>query len=615
MTSALSRARARWRLRRHVGVWHHSGYAPGPLERSGDHTGASLRRAERVLARMEAEGLLRPGDVRKPAPASFSDLALAHASSYLEHSTRPEAVGRVFALEPGTFRAEDLVQAQRLAVGATLAAARAVAGGRMRVAVNLGGGFHHAAPDRGGGFCLFNDVVTAVERLRADGLATRVAVVDLDFHQGDGTMAALGSDGDVLQYSIHGAVWSHDDAGGWQIAMPPGTGDGAYLDMLRRTLPGALRRHRPDVVFFLAGTDVLGGDPLGAFALTPRGVLERDRFVVRSARQVGAGLVILMAGGYQEDAWAPTANLLRWLLGASARVEVPGHADRRRRLDAIAESLEHAMVLDDGALTEADVLGDLGIAPAAPRFLDLYSPQGLEYALERCGVLERLRERGFGDLRIAVDGSDRDVQVGRIRGRYRGQGPSVVLAELRAARRRLAWPVAGTTEPPLDMLEVGWLLLQDPSASFTLERPPLPGQAHPGLGVAREVEALLVVACERLGLDGVLMRPAHLHVASGAAPEFRFLDPEAEGRLRALEAALAAHGTAEASRLMDAGDLVDAAGRPLSWQPGPQVLPVSPRLRAYLESASYREARDAAVARLVGGELRAASVRDAAAAG
>jgi acetoin utilization deacetylase AcuC-like enzyme len=613
MSSALDRACARWRLRKSLAIWHHAGYAPCCLERSARNTSPALRRAERVVAQLESESLLRPGDLRRPVPASLANLAAAHTRSYLEESGTPEVLARVFALEPGTFAPDPLVEAQRLAVGGTLAAARAVSGG-LGVGVNLGGGFHHAAADRGGGFCLYNDVVTSVRCLREEGLAQRVAVIDLDFHQGDGTLAALAQDSDVLQYSVHGAVWQHGNGGDWQIALPAGTDDSTYLDALRRTLPGALRSHRPTLAFFLAGNDVLAGDPLGTFALTAAGVMERDRFVVQCAREAGAGLVVLMAGGYGRHAWAGTANLLRWLLCGAVRLDAPEATDIHRRFAAMSPGLSAAGLVDGGVLTEAEVLADLGVGAPARRLLDFYSPGGLEYALERYGVLDRLRKRGFSDLHLSLDATDAQRQVVRLKGRP-AEGQPVVLAELCLARRRLPWPVPGESEDALDLLEVGWLLMQDPTASFSLERPRLPGQEHPGLGLADEVQELLVQACRRLGLDGVVMRPGHFHIAAGAAPAFRFLEPAAEGRLVALRQALSGHAIAEASVLLDAGGVHDAGGRPFVWEPALQVLPVSDRLRRHFESPSYAQARDAAARAVVGQGLAAHAGAAAAIAG
>jgi len=140
----------------------------------------------------------------------------------------------------------------------------------------------------------------------------------------------------------------------------------------------------------------------------------------------------------------------------------------------------------------------------------------------------------------------------------------------------------------LALLRVEWLRLQNPRAAFTAGRPRLPGQEHPGLGMLRDVIALLILACERLALDGILFVPAHYHTAVQSRRSLRFLDPEVEGRFRALERALGHLPLTAATHAVEAGQVVDAAtGQPFNWQPGPMVIPVSSVLRRRLEGEAY----------------------------
>ena len=85
-----------------------------------------------------------------------------------------------------------MVERSRRSVGATIAAARAALD--EGVAANLAGGTHHAFADRGEGFCVFNDVAVAARVLQRDGHARRIAIVDLDVHQGNGTAAIFRGD-------------------------------------------------------------------------------------------------------------------------------------------------------------------------------------------------------------------------------------------------------------------------------------------------------------------------------------------------------------------------------------------------------------------------------------
>jgi acetoin utilization deacetylase AcuC-like enzyme len=169
--------------------------------------------------------------------------------------------------------------------------------------MNLGGGTHHAFAHVGRGFCVFNDVVTAIRDLRADGRVRRVLVVDVDVHQGDGTHALLAGDADAFTLSLNGFrnYPFRRVPGDLEVDFPDGADDGLYLTELERVLPEALRRARPELAFVLAGADPYEGDRLGRLALTKRGLLERDALIRDSLSTAGVATCVTLAGGYAED--------------------------------------------------------------------------------------------------------------------------------------------------------------------------------------------------------------------------------------------------------------------------------------------------------------------------
>jgi hypothetical protein len=157
-----------------------------------------------------------------------------------------------------------------------------------------------------------------------------------------------------------------------------------------------------------------------------------------------------------------------------------------------------------------------------------------------------------------------------------------LLAELRLRVDR-------RSAPGLALLRIEWLLLQNPRTTFTPARARLPGQEHPGLGILRDVIALLLVACERLQLDGVLWVPAHYHTAAQGRRTSRFLDPADEGVFRALEHAVAGMPLPAAAFAVEQGQVRDAAtGEPFVWHAMPVVVAASPRLTQQLEGEAYR---------------------------
>lgn len=169
-----------------------------------------------------------------------------------------------------------------------------------RAAMNLAGGTHHAYADRCEGFCVLNDVAVAARHLLAAGLATRVLVVDLDVHQGNGTAHIFAAEPRVHTYSVHCATNypAQKEASDTDVALPPGTTDEAYLKALADTLPRVWAHFGPDFVFYIAGADVLATDKLGNFALSKEGCAERDRMVIERAYKNGVPLAVVLGGGY-----------------------------------------------------------------------------------------------------------------------------------------------------------------------------------------------------------------------------------------------------------------------------------------------------------------------------
>lgn len=224
-------------------------------------------------------------------------LALAHTPAYI----RQIVSGKLSASEQrriGFPWSEAMVERSRRSAGATVAACRAafVDG----VAVNLAGGTHHAHASHGEGFCVFNDAAIAARLMQAERRVGRVAVVDLDVHQGNGTAEILANDDSVFTLSVHGEHnYPFDKAvSDLDIGLPDGTTDEPYLDSLEASLGTLFARFAPELIIFLAGADPHEGDRLGRLHLTADGLARRDRMVLDCAHQRRIPVAITMAGGY-----------------------------------------------------------------------------------------------------------------------------------------------------------------------------------------------------------------------------------------------------------------------------------------------------------------------------
>jgi acetoin utilization deacetylase AcuC-like enzyme len=245
--------------------------------------------------RLVTEGHVADADVLEPAPASRADLARVHGAEYLDDLEGLRWTRRTKSSElPLT---AGIVRAYRLAAGGTTLAAReSLARG---FGVNLGGGFHHAHADHAEGFCYLNDIAVAVRALQHEGAVRRVAVVDCDVHQGNGTASLFRGDETVFTFSIHQEYNypTPKEPGDLDVGLEDGTGDDEYL----AALGDALERvwgTEPELVVYLAGADAYREDQLGGLGLTMAGLEARDGMVLRGCARRGVPAVVTLGGGY-----------------------------------------------------------------------------------------------------------------------------------------------------------------------------------------------------------------------------------------------------------------------------------------------------------------------------
>lgn len=241
-------------------------------------------------------GLFTEEDIRPAVPATEEELLLAHAPAYvrsiLDGTAAPAVMRRIgFPWSPA------LARRSMMTVGGALCAADEAL--RSGVSANLAGGTHHAMRNEGEGFCVFNDQAVTALRLLRDGRVRRVAVVDLDVHQGNGTSEILGGRDDVFILSMHGAknfpfrkIPSTLD-----VELADGTGDDEYLAALSSALP-LVFAFRPDIVLYQMGVDVLKEDALGRLHLSLDGIAAREETVYGACRRHGVPVSVALGGGY-----------------------------------------------------------------------------------------------------------------------------------------------------------------------------------------------------------------------------------------------------------------------------------------------------------------------------
>lgn len=259
---------------------------------------------------------LRAWHLAPARAASADELAAVHDAGYLARDLRSSRyLARalelpVAALAPARLIDRLVLAPMRWATKGTVLAAEAALRGRF--AVNLAGGYHHASAARGEGFCIYADVGVAVAEARRSGRlapARRLLYIDLDAHQGNGVARLFADDRAVAIFDQYNAqIYPQDGEArrriDWDLALPMGTDDSAYLSALQHELPAFLDHFdSPQLAIYNAGTDVYQGDALGGLRLSARAVLSRDLFVAEQLTTRGIPWVMLLSGGYSRESY------------------------------------------------------------------------------------------------------------------------------------------------------------------------------------------------------------------------------------------------------------------------------------------------------------------------
>ena len=277
-----------------------------PLVHHPDYDAASVSDDHRFPMRKYAlvADMLRDAGHAFSAPvhAPESWLHLAHDPAYVS-AILTQTLDKAAARRIGFEMTPEISWRSRAAVAGTCLAARLAL--EHGAGINLAGGSHHAGPSGGAGFCVFNDVAVAARLLLAEGQVRRIAVIDCDVHQGDGTALIFAGEAAVFTASLH----CEDN---WPRVKPPsdldvglakGSGDAAYLAALAPLVEAALET-RPDLVFYNAGVDPHVDDRLGLLSLSDEGLAARDQLVADRCASAEVPVCGVLGGGYSHDARA-----------------------------------------------------------------------------------------------------------------------------------------------------------------------------------------------------------------------------------------------------------------------------------------------------------------------
>lgn len=242
---------------------------------------------------------------------------------------RPTSIdGRLtyHAFDAGTPLTRTTGQAAFASAAAAATAARRLAAGEASVFALCRPPGHHASRDQYGGYCFLNNAAIGAEVLKAEG-AGRIAILDIDYHHGNGTQQIFEARADVLYASIHGDPdYEFPFLSGWADETGTGPGEGFTLNL---PLPagsafdawgGALDRalariadFGPDALVVSLGVDAYREDPISQFRLETADFLRVGERIAR----IRAPVLFVMEGGYALEAIAENAvNVLEGWIGA-----------------------------------------------------------------------------------------------------------------------------------------------------------------------------------------------------------------------------------------------------------------------------------------------------------
>jgi acetoin utilization deacetylase AcuC-like enzyme len=245
------------------------------------------------------EGVVNQSQFFMPQPLDEQTILLTHTPDYVQRMLTLTLSAKEIR-EIGFPVNEQFVLRTRAIAHATIQVAQYAM--QYGCSFNAAGGTHHSFTNKGGGYCLFNDVAIACNYLLSQKIVQRILIVDLDVHQGDGTAEIFRANPNVFTFSMHGAdnYPLRKETSDLDIGLATGCDDGNYLKILKETLPRLIQSTQPDLIFYLAGVDVLATDKLGKLSLSQEGCKQRDRYVFEQCKLNRIPVAVMMAGGYSE---------------------------------------------------------------------------------------------------------------------------------------------------------------------------------------------------------------------------------------------------------------------------------------------------------------------------
>ncbi|MFY8186487.1 MAG: histone deacetylase [Flavobacterium sp.] len=246
------------------------------------------------------EGTASEHDFFAPEMIDLEWVYLSHTKEYVQNLLSLNIESKA-ARKIGFPLSAQLVERElRIAQGTILGCEFAFKTG---VAFNIAGGTHHAYSTHGEAFCMLNDQAIAANYLLHQKKASKILIIDLDVHQGNGTAEIFQNNPNVFTFSVHGKsnYPFKKERSDLDIALENDTDDAAYIQTIRHWIPKLIDSENPDFIFYLSGVDILSTDKLGKLGCTLEGCRERDNFVFETISKRNIPMQVSMGGGYSPE--------------------------------------------------------------------------------------------------------------------------------------------------------------------------------------------------------------------------------------------------------------------------------------------------------------------------
>ena len=246
------------------------------------------------------EGIAKESDFFEPTICDLKHVLAVHKQEYVDDllnlTLNPKAARKIGFPLSGELVQRELIIAQGTITGAQKSFT-------TKVSFNIAGGTHHAYSTHGEAFCLLNDQAIAAQFLLDNNLASKILIIDLDVHQGNGTAEIFQNNPNVFTFSTHGKTNYpfRKETSDLDIAFDDGTNDDKFLRTIGDIIPKLIETEKPDFIFYLAGVDILASDKLGKLGCSIEGCKKRDELVFELCNKHQIPVQVSMGGGYSPD--------------------------------------------------------------------------------------------------------------------------------------------------------------------------------------------------------------------------------------------------------------------------------------------------------------------------